>query len=291
MRKAGRAKVRSWSGRRRDARGLEEDAAISHGMADPSRARARLLIGWAPLARGGPAWPVVALARPAAGRHRRAARELDVRLPARDVPALSLLRRWCSGSSGASAAEATVSRRPASRAGPRPARARSCRPGRPPPSARTPSAACESGKTRSIRGRRRPDATAWRSARNSRSLAIVEPRIEICFQKIRRISSLGFGPDVAPQVTMRPPLAHGLQRRHPRLLADRVDDDVDAALGGVAAHGLPDVLRRVVDDQLGAGLARPRAPSRARRSSRARARRRAARSRAPRPPRRRRRRG
>ena len=64
----------------------------------------------------------------------------------------------------------------------------------PPPSAVGVARPASSGKTRSMRGRRAPEATAERSARNSRSFAMVEPRIESCFQKIRRISSFGFGP-------------------------------------------------------------------------------------------------
>jgi hypothetical protein len=35
----------------------------------------------------------------------------------------------------------------------------------------------------------------------------VEPRIESCFQKMSRISSSGFGPLVAPHVTIRPSFA------------------------------------------------------------------------------------
>ena len=39
---------------------------------------------------------------------------------------------------------------------------------------------------------------------------IVEPMMLSWFQKTSRISSAGFGPDVAPQVTIRPPLAAAL---------------------------------------------------------------------------------
>ena len=102
----------------------------------------------------------------------------------------------------------------------------------------------------------------------------------------------GFGPEVAPQVTIRPPARGRLERRHPRRLADRVDDDVDAALAGVrAARPARRPPSRVVDDELRAGLAQ-RGPSSPRpKSSRRRARRRAARSPARRRRRLRRRRG
>jgi hypothetical protein len=45
------------------------------------------------------------------------------------------------------------------------------------------------------------------TALNSASLDIVEPMIEICFQNTSRMSVSAIGPEVAPQVTMRPPLA------------------------------------------------------------------------------------
>ena len=117
--------------------------------------------------------------------------------------------------------------------------------------------ACESGKTLSTRGLSRPAATARSSARNSRSFAIVDPRIESCFQNRRRISSLGLGPEVAPQVTMRPPLAAALSELI-QVASPTVSTTTSTPRLSVwRADRLRHVLGGVVDDELRAGLAGP----------------------------------
>src|SRR6185295_2288922 len=79
-----------------------------------------------------------------------------------------------------------------------------CRPSARRRCASTPS---RSGITVSTMARRRP-AKSWpMTVLNSASFDIVEPMIESCFQNTRRMSVSAIGPEVAPQVTMRPPLA------------------------------------------------------------------------------------
>ena len=76
-----------------------------------------------------------------------------------------------------------------------------------------------------------------------------------CFQKMMRISSSGFGPDVAPHVTMRPFFAAAVSECRHVAAADRVHDDVHAALSRQLADRLADVRRLVVDR-----LVRPELP-------------------------------
>ena len=67
----------------------------------------------------------------------------------------------------------------------------------------------------------------------------------------------GFGPLVAPQTTIRPSDAHRRERRLPGRLADVLDDDVHALAAGRLLHRRRHVAGRVVDDGVGAELARP----------------------------------
>ena len=62
-----------------------------------------------------------------------------------------------------------------------------------------------SGRTESTSGRMRPWSKSRVTARNSESLAIVEPSTSSCFQKMRCSRAGGLPPVVAPVITSRPP--------------------------------------------------------------------------------------
>src|SRR5215813_5880803 len=72
---------------------------------------------------------------------------------------------------------------------------------------RSPSTPSASGITVSTMARSRPRKSSRITAWNSALLDMVEPMMETCFRNTTRISVSPMGPEVAPQVTRRPPLA------------------------------------------------------------------------------------
>ena len=60
------------------------------------------------------------------------------------------------------------------------------------------------------------------------------------------------GPDVAPQVTSRPPRLSDEQRAVEGVGADMLEHHVDALLGGDLAHHVLEAVAAVVDDVVGA---------------------------------------
>src|SRR5262249_27147410 len=72
---------------------------------------------------------------------------------------------------------------------------------------RSPSPPSASGLPVSTMARSRPRKSSRIPAWNSALLDMVEPMMAICFQNTTRISVSLMGPEVAPQVTRRPPLA------------------------------------------------------------------------------------
>ena len=123
--------------------------------------------------------------------------------------------------------------RPATRLRP-PARGRSSRAGGPPPGARRPRGACESGRARSMRGREPARGDGREHARGTPGRSPSSSRgSRSGFQKMSRISSFGLGPVVAPHVTMRPPFAAACSDVIQVFSPTRIHDDVHAALGRV----------------------------------------------------------
>ncbi len=104
-----------------------------------------------------------------------------------------------------------------------------------------------SGRTESTSGRMRPCAKRRVTARNSESLAIVEPSTSSCFQKMRWRRAGGLPPVVAPVEHEPPAAAERLDRGRPGVGADMLVDDVGAAPPRQLAHGREHVVAAMVD--------------------------------------------
>ena len=94
-----------------------------------------------------------------------------------------------------------------------------------------------------------------------------EPVIRYCCWKSCIRLMLAVGPEVAPQVTSRPPRFRHKQRAVPGIGPDMLEDDVDALPPGQLADDALEAVLAVVDDVVGAERLRLARPSRRRRRS------------------------
>ena len=115
-----------------------------------------------------------------------------------------------------------------------------------------------SGRTESTSGRMRPCAKSRVTARNSESLAIVEPSTSSCFQKIRCRPRGRVPARRRTRQHEAPAAAERLDRRRPGVGADVLVDDVDAAPARDLPDGRQHVVAAVVDGRDRAALARDR---------------------------------